>query len=82
LGEKFFYSIFFSRQNGLQGTTKMISEGIFAVVILFTLFRELKIGGEKFSFDFSHNCNVRRSPKTIPEGVLAVETFLSPFSGG
>jgi len=60
----------------------MISGDIFAVIILFILFRELKIGGEKFSFYFSYNCNVRRSPKTIPEGVLAVETFLSPLFGG
>ena len=44
---------FFFRENGLQGTTKMISGGIFAVIIFFHPFSGVKVGGEKFSFDFS-----------------------------
>jgi len=75
---KFLYSIFFS-ENGLQGTTKTITKGIYADITFFAPFRGLKVEGEIFLFDFYRENGSQRSTKTISEGILAVKTFFRPI---
>ena len=56
-----------------------MSAGIFAVKTFFTPFRGKNFGGENVLFDFFRKNSKIRSAKTIPEGVLAVQTFLTPL---